>query len=259
MKRADGGGVRLSDSSGRCFFFGEILTECVVHGLRIQNSSARYVVLHALTSSCAFERGFVRDPPRYAVPSNACRIRFTISVMRTLILAIGLCSLASGCSMPPSAATMSSPSVEAAQSRSLSGHEITQILGYHNKVRSDVNVGPLRWSDHLANFAGNWADTLAKKGCTLEHRQKSRYGENLFLGTASHYSVVDAAKAWESEKRLYGGGKLTESNWYDSGHYTQMVWRNTEDMGCAKSLCDGNMIVVCNYDPPGNYLGEKPY
>ena len=146
-----------------------------------------------------------------------------------------------------------------ASSRSRSDQVITQILGYHDKVMSDVNVGPLRWSVDLARFAGNWAEKLARDGCILEHRKKSQYGENLFLGTASHFGVVDAAKAWETEKRFYKGGKLTESNWYDSGHYTQMVWRNTGEVGCAKSLCDGNMIVVCNYNPPGNYLGEAPY
>ena len=136
---------------------------------------------------------------------------------------------------------------------------MAQILGYHNEVRSDVNVGPLRWSDNLAKFAGHWADTLAKQGCTLEHRNDSPYGENLYMGTAARFGVVDAGKAWESEKRYYGGGRLTESNWYDSGHYTQMVWKNTEEIGCAKSICSGNMIVVCNYNPPGNYLGEKAY
>ena len=161
--------------------------------------------------------------------------------------------------MPPRAAAKDSLSAHAATGPSLSDREITRILEYHNKVRSDVNVGALRWSDNLARFAGSWADELATKGCTLEHRKNSEYGENLFLGTASHFGVADAAKAWEGEKRFYGGGRLSRSNWYESGHYTQMVWRKTREVGCAKSLCDGNMIVVCNYDPPGNYLGERPY
>ena len=85
------------------------------------------------------------------------------------------------------------------------------------------------------------------------------FGDNAHSMLEQANGVVDAAKAWETEKRFYKGGKLTESNWYDSGHYTQMVWRNTGEVGCAKSLCDGNMIVVCNYNPPGNYLGEAPY
>jgi len=168
-------------------------------------------------------------------------------------------SLALGCSNPKRAEQENSTSINATRTDSLSENEVAQILGYHNTVRSDVNVGPLRWSDSLAKFADSWANTLAKTKCTLEHRSDSPYGENLYIGTATHYGVVDAGKAWENEKQHYGGSKLTESNWYDSGHYTQMVWRNTREVGCAKSICSGNMIVVCNYNPPGNYLGEMPY
>ncbi len=43
------------------------------------------------------------------------------------------------------------------------------------------------------------------------------------------------------------------------GHYTQLVWRGTRDVGCAKVFCSGYMIVVCNYNPPGNVLGLRPY
>jgi pathogenesis-related protein 1 len=66
-------------------------------------------------------------------------------------------------------------------------------------------------------------------------------------------------KAWESEKKYYSGGALNFSNWHDSGHYTQVVWKDTKEVGCAKAECKGIIIVVCNYDPPGNVLGEKPY
>ena len=85
------------------------------------------------------------------------------------------------------------------------------------------------------------------------------HGENLFMGTIGYYHVADAVTAWESEKKYYHGQTLNSSNWYDSGHYTQIVWKDTEQIGCAKAECDGNIIVVCNYNPPGNVLGQKPY
>jgi len=147
---------------------------------------------------------------------------------------------------------------------SLTLWEVEQLLQLHNKARADVGVGPLRWSKKLAIYAQEWAIHLASTHCTMEHRPnsgkwKQEHGENLFMGTAGYYGVADAVKAWESEKKYYRGGALNFSNWHDSGHYTQVVWKDTKEVGCAKAECKGIIIVVCNYDPPGNVLGEKAY
>ncbi|HEY0720056.1 MAG TPA: CAP domain-containing protein [Gammaproteobacteria bacterium] len=133
------------------------------------------------------------------------------------------------------------------------------VLDYHNKVRASVGVGRLSWDDGLAAFAQQWADHLAAGSCKMQHRQPNDYGENLYMGTAGHYTALDAAKAWESEKKDYRGGVVQEKNDKPVGHYTQMVWRDTKRIGCGEAVCNGYLMVACNYDPPGNYLGEKPY
>jgi pathogenesis-related protein 1 len=39
-----------------------------------------------------------------------------------------------------------------------------------------------------------------------------------------------------------------------------MVWRDTERMGMGQATCpDGAVIIVANYDPPGNVIGRYPY
>jgi len=142
--------------------------------------------------------------------------------------------------------------------------EVEQLLRDHNRVRSAVGVEPVSWSRKLAEYAYSWAEYLAANGCQIMHRPKNGewrglYGENLFVGTAGHYGVVDAVKAWESEKRFFEGDALDLANVQLVGHYTQVVWRDTRQIGCGKAECQGRVIVVCNYDPPGNVLHETPY
>jgi pathogenesis-related protein 1 len=142
--------------------------------------------------------------------------------------------------------------------------EVQTLIRLHNKVRAGVGAGPIHWSAALAAYAQKWADHLAATGCSMEHRPSSGawrriYGENLFMGTAGYYGVGDAVESWADEKKDYHGGALSSSNWHDAGHYTQIVWRDSRELGCAKTVCNGMIIVVCNYNPPGNVMGEKPY
>jgi pathogenesis-related protein 1 len=175
-------------------------------------------------------------------------------------------ALLAGCASPLSASSTtktqgSGPSTTAsppAPTRMKSA-DVRALLTHHNTVRADVGVGPLRWDDGLAAYAQQWADQLAAGGCRMKHRQPSAYGENLFQGTAGHYTALDAAKNWESEKWLYDGGVITEENYTRVGHYTQMIWRGTTRMGCGEAICNATLLVACNYDPPGNTLGHKPY
>ncbi|MGQ0578400.1 MAG: CAP domain-containing protein [Betaproteobacteria bacterium] len=141
----------------------------------------------------------------------------------------------------------------------MSAQDIRAVTAHHNKVRADVGVVPLQWSPALANYAQAWADHLATTICGMKHREDGLYGENLFQATAGAYTAVDGAKAWESEKTEYHGAVLTRSNWQPVGHYTQMVWRDTRMLGCGEAVCDSTLIVACNYDPPGNVLGRKPF
>ncbi|KAG7562792.1 hypothetical protein FFLO_01747 [Filobasidium floriforme] len=41
-----------------------------------------------------------------------------------------------------------------------------------------------------------------------------------------------------------------------TGHYTQVVWIDSDALGCAVQKCSGMYNLVCNYGPPGNYGGQ---
>lgn len=146
----------------------------------------------------------------------------------------------------------------------VSPSEAQKALDFHNAARKEVGVPPLKWSTVLAKFAQEWAEHLAKTG-DFSHRPYSgswaqKYGENIFYGYGTVYTVLDASESWYSEKKDFINVPLNESNWSVAGHYSQMVWRNTETVGIgiAKSK-DGSYIIVANYNIPGNWIGEKAY
>jgi pathogenesis-related protein 1 len=140
-----------------------------------------------------------------------------------------------------------------------------EALDFHNKVRKDVGTKPLQWSTELAKYAQAWADNLANTGCDMKHRPhagewKQIHGENIFWGSGAGYTVLNASESWYSEIKDYKHGPLTNDNWADAGHYTQMVWKSTTQVGIAQVTCKGGeILIVANYDPPGNYMGDSAY
>ena len=123
-------------------------------------------------------------------------------------------------------------------------------------VRKEVGTPPLTWSNDLAAFAQQWANHLASIG-KMVHRPNNKYGENLFMGSGN-YTPLDASVNWYNEKNGYKYRKI--DNDLSAGHYTQMIWYNTTQVGVGVAIAaNGDIYVVANYSPPGNYVGEYPY
>ena len=130
------------------------------------------------------------------------------------------------------------------------------MLGAHNAVRARVGVPPLAWSDRLAARAQDWADHLLARGQFM-HRPKSAYGENLFEIDGATASPAQVVRSWASESRDYDYGSNRCGG--VCGHYTQIVWGDTKEVGCAGAQEGGREVWVCDYDPPGNWSGRRPY
>lgn len=136
------------------------------------------------------------------------------------------------------------------------------IATAHNHYREEVGVAPLQWSDTLAASAQAWADHLAATN-RFVHSQGEGYGENIWKGTAGAYSVTDMVRAWGDEKQYFIPNGVfpdvsTTGNWADVGHYTQIIWKDTTEVGCGLATGSGWDVLVCQYAPPGNYTGESP-
>jgi uncharacterized protein YkwD/acetyltransferase-like isoleucine patch superfamily enzyme len=137
-------------------------------------------------------------------------------------------------------------------------------LATHNKWRNMVGVANLTWSDKAATAAQNWANTIASQ-CQLQHGGLSdadgtQYGQNIHWTSASSTTMEQVVNAWASEKQFYNYSDNSCEAGKVCGHYTQIVWANTTQVGCGQAQCsNGSTMTVCNYTPPGNYIGQKPY
>lgn len=151
------------------------------------------------------------------------------------------------------------------------------FVSAQNTWREKVGVPPLTWSPELAEFARQWADHLKEtNGCKMKHRGSGGNpserrmngqvtGENLSWRWSSRapahgylLTPQEAVDMWGNEEVFYDhatghckGGVC--------GHYTQLVWRNSQEVGCAVASCGKSEVWVCNYLPAGNYVGEKSY
>jgi hypothetical protein len=121
------------------------------------------------------------------------------------------------------------------------------VLNSTNTFRTEFNATNVTYNDTLASFATTYLD---HNGCQFQH-SGGPYGENIALGCGDVQGCVDL---WgdEYEKYDWNQPKFDES----TGHFTQLVWKNTTQVGCGSKLCDQGWFLVCEYWPRGNVIGE---
>jgi pathogenesis-related protein 1 len=141
-----------------------------------------------------------------------------------------------------------------------------EIIAAHNSVRAQVGVAPITYSAEVAASAQRWANHLkSTNNCRLTHSNGSN-GENLYWagawsnGPAQDIHSVDPVNAWAAEKRDYNYSRNECTAGRVCGHYTQLVWKNSTQVGCGMATCSNNdQVWVCQYAPAGNWVGHKPY
>jgi uncharacterized protein YkwD len=134
------------------------------------------------------------------------------------------------------------------------------MLAVQNKYRSELGVPGLAWNDSLAKESLKWAEHLTDIN-TMKHSETTA-GENIASGLNVDYvTLVDISWGKEKSDFVYGAfpNCSKSNNWQHVGHYTQMIWKNTTEVGCAIAKKKEKMFLVCRYNPPGNFMGEKPY
>lgn len=133
-----------------------------------------------------------------------------------------------------------------------------EFLHAHNRVRRHFNEPILKWSRKLARYARRWANKRALD-CRMIHSY-GPYGENIFWGKYDHWTATEAVQSWVRESKFYDPHTNQCTHGQMCGHYTQIVWRDSSRIGCARKKClNGGLFVICVYDPPGNYINENPF
>ncbi|MED6138222.1 hypothetical protein PIB30_072209 [Stylosanthes scabra] len=144
---------------------------------------------------------------------------------------------------------------------SLSQNRPEDYLAAHNAARKNVGVLSLKWNPDLKEQAQHFLNKHkvdCMKEVPLAHVS---IGGTIALKKGSKsFTGFDAAKTWVVQGKHYNhisnscvGGECRG--------YTQVVWKTTTHVGCARVTCDNDAgtIVCCDYEPPGNISALRPY
>eukprot|EP00397_Hematodinium_sp_SG-2012_P017111 GEMP01017484.1.p1 GENE.GEMP01017484.1~~GEMP01017484.1.p1 ORF type:complete len:452 (-),score=78.87 GEMP01017484.1:1304-2659(-) len=146
----------------------------------------------------------------------------------------------------------------------------------HNVFRCMHGMPEVTWNHGLAQGAQDWGIRIHGKG--LDHAPKDVLkgaGENLASGSSTGYApkepsehASNAVEAWYNEIRYWGNGRADwnptmGSNFHEAiGHMTQVLWHDTNEIGCYGKVVDNNgetvHTEVCRYLPGGNVQGQFP-
>ncbi|KAI9720488.1 MAG: hypothetical protein M1828_005659 [Chrysothrix sp. TS-e1954] len=154
------------------------------------------------------------------------------------------------------------------------------ILDSHKTARAAFGHGELVWNETLASLAEYEAKAA---NCQMAHNlndesgQSVAMGQNLAMGTdpdcknGNYDKVAGQVELWFNEKKDYGdiSNQFTSApsssamstgtaNGHEILHFTQMVWKGTEQVGCyTVPDCSGSSLTFCNYYPAGNIANEN--
>jgi hypothetical protein len=142
----------------------------------------------------------------------------------------------------------------------------------HNAIRAAVTgttpLPPMKWDPALATLATNWASQcIDMDGNGLVDHSSTQYrsnaagyqyvGENIYA-SGGNATGPQAVMYWAMEKANFTYPTGCSGT---CGHYTQIVWRTSVNVGCTLVSCPSlqyKSVVLCNYGPGGN-SGGAPY
>ncbi|KAL0485539.1 pathogenesis-related protein [Acrasis kona] len=156
--------------------------------------------------------------------------------------------------------------------QSLTSDEKNNIVEKHNIIRTGINIFPsiplMAWDVTLEEFANRYASSCPNtttSNLPLNPNRKlsdgTTVGQQIFSST-DNFDPVEGVDNWASSSAHYNYANNTCEQNKSCGTYTQIVWRRSTRIGCARVNCLGYFFsynLLCNYVEVGNVIGKKPY
>ena len=131
-----------------------------------------------------------------------------------------------------------------------------KALQKHNELRKKHGAKELKENDELNKMAQDYAEKLlnyeGNKVFPFNIYKDSLLGENILISKKEDPESI--CLKWYKENKNYNFGL----NQFQKGtiHFTQLVWKATEEVGFGFYFNNGNFSSVALYYPCGNVLGE---
>jgi len=132
------------------------------------------------------------------------------------------------------------------------------ILNKHNYYRSRHQVDDLKWNKEIQVIAQAYSEKIAP-GHSLVHSSNTYKGESLGENLYMSYGGMSgeaASNSWYNEVDNYDFSSHSSKDGKVTGHFTQLVWKGSTEIGCGAACDDTYCVCCCNYYPAGNFLGK---
>ena len=131
-----------------------------------------------------------------------------------------------------------------------------EALEVHNKYRAKHHSPPLTLNKELCKIAQDYSEKLLQNNAVKYSFGKFKgndMGENIFMCQGSEATGEMATNDWYNEIKNHDFKKDFQK---DTGHFTQIIWKDTKEVGFGVANRGNTYYVVANYYPPGNFLGQ---
>ncbi|XP_034946938.1 venom allergen 5-like [Chelonus insularis] len=166
----------------------------------------------------------------------------------------------------------------------MSSNQKKEVIDTHNNLRHFVacgnekrgdpgpqppatNMGPVTWDDELATIAQRWANQCVFGHDDCRDTERFEVGQNVaFASSSKKYpnNMTSLIMQWYEEVNDLDKKHVKSMGDNPSLHYTQMIWADSEYVGCGLIKFKKNnrwytTQIVCNYGPTGNIEGMPIY